>query len=244
MRKEDRIRFSLLKDEPKYLENILSCEKFLERIFENNDNRIYVAVSGGKDSMVMLDLSLKVWTRYPETFFCIWHWDYGENLVPRTFAKEIINNINSLIWRYSFPSEQFIVDKRFRQRSAREDSVFGYHVFYFTIKKIILKYSFTHALIGLRKNESSKRMLFLKEKTIHSRKISNEKKILDCYPLANFSAQEIWTYIVTNNIPYPSTYDLLAKFRPYEEIRFVTFFDKEFTNINQTDDFFFWREKQ
>ena len=233
-----------MKEEPTYLRNILSCEILLENFFENKNNRIYAAVSGGKDSMVMLDLALKIWSKYPERPFFIWHWDYGETLVPRIFAREIISNINLLINRYSFPSKHFLIDKRLKQQSAREDSSFGYRLFFHTIKKITIKHNFTHALIGLRKTESCNRKFFLKEKIIHSRKLTKEKNVLDCYPIADFSAREIWTYIISNNIPYPSFYDQLSKFKPYEEIRFVTFFDSEFSNINQTDDFFYWREKQ
>lgn len=244
MRKEDKIRFLLLKEEPNYLKNILSCEKFLEELFTNKNNRIYVAVSGGKDSMVMLDLTLRIWIKYPEICFFVWHWDYGKQLMPRKIEIETLTNIKQLLNRYNFPTENFLIDKRSKEHSSREDSSFGYKVFFLAIKQIIEKYGFTHSLIGLRKEESYERKLMLEKGLVHKRIISSNKIIHDCYPLADFSSNHIWSYIVSNNIPYPSPYDFLAKFRPYETIRFVTFFDNEFNNIDQSDDFFFWREKQ
>ncbi|MHA1347472.1 MAG: phosphoadenosine phosphosulfate reductase domain-containing protein [Candidatus Heimdallarchaeaceae archaeon] len=243
MREEDRLRFLLLNEDSCYLENLLFSQRFLDSLFSNKNNRIYAAISGGKDSMVMLDLTLQSWQRNPEQTLYIWHWDYGEKLIPRKIEREIIGNIHQLINKYQFPIKNFLVDKRTKTHSSRDDSATGYRQFFVTLKKIIIEHGFTHALIGLRRDESCGRRLFLREKITHSRKIASSKHISDCYPLASFSARDVWTYIVTNAIPYPCFYDHLAKVQHYEDIRFVTFFDHEFVNINQTDDFFFWREK-
>lgn len=60
-------------------------------------------------------------------------------------------------------------------------------------------------LIGLRKAESARRKVMLNKKgqiyTVRSR------ESLTCCPLANFSSEDIWAYIFSNDLKYLSIYD-------------------------------------
>jgi 3'-phosphoadenosine 5'-phosphosulfate sulfotransferase (PAPS reductase)/FAD synthetase len=62
------------------------------------------------------------------------------------------------------------------------------------------------ALIGLRKDESRGRRILLASRgnTFYAR----GNQIVQCYPLANWTAADVWSYILKHDLPYPSLYDL------------------------------------
>jgi len=72
--------------------------------------------------------------------------------------------------------------------------------------------------IGLRREESISRKFRI------SRNISLSS-IQEVYPIQSWSWLDIWGYIVSNDIPYPSMYDIYAPVVGWDRVRFHTFFD-------------------
>ena len=59
--------------------------------------------------------------------------------------------------------------------------------------------------------------------------------MLECYPLANLTARDIWAYIVSNNLPYCSHYDRYGALLGIEQVRMSTFFDPEFDMLGASN---------
>ena len=53
-----------------------------------------------------------------------------------------------------------------------------------------------------------------------------------CYPILNWTYVDVWAYIISNNLPYHSTYDLQGEYMGWDEVRFVTFNDPEFEQLD------------
>jgi len=191
---------------------------------------INASVSGGKDSLVMLDLLLK---QSPNIH--VWHWDYGIYM-PRPYQKEVES-----ILKEHFQIKNLRIDRRTSKDPA---SSTGYKSFFYCINKHILTHFIELNFIGLRKEESCKRRqrckTFLEPVNIKGYHYHN------VFPLKDWTWRDIWAYIIANNIPYPSSYDKRGDFLGWDQVRFVTFFDKEFEHLGGPiqDKFFFWKERE
>lgn len=86
-------------------------------------------------------------------------------------------------------------------------------------------YDLKGGIIGVRREESK------------TRKNKYSSHFLDgnYYPLLNWTWEDIWGYICTNNLPYTSTYDYYSETRGWDKSRFVTFFDEEFEQLSMDD---------
>ena len=222
----DKLTFQLHSQTDQYQELLKKTQKEIKKLMLHFDN-ISVSVSGGKDSLVMLDLCMK------EKEIVVWHWDYGIYM-PRKFENEVMKiliNYFKLI-----PGEKFFVDARI---TTNEKSNMGYKAFFSAVKKHIEEQKIDLVMIGLRKEESCKRKQRTKEILEHDKSF----KVMNAFPLKDWTWKDIWAYIVTNEIPYPSSYDILARSEGWRDSRFVTFFDPEFDHLKQTDNYFFWKEK-
>lgn len=72
-------------------------------------------------------------------------------------------------------------------------------------------------ITGLRIEESNARSYLKRFGTIF---VSKTDKILKCMPVLYWTGQEIWAYIISNNIPYLKWYDTEAPFVGYERARY------------------------
>ena len=179
-----------------------------------NEHNCYVSFSGGKDSTVMLHLALSIDSNVP-----VWHWDYGDYLIPRSIYNEILTNLEIL------GVNNLVVDKR-KGDDARVNYSYGYEQFFKTIKGNKCLYGWDMGLVGVRKSES----------TTRKNKYTDFFMGGDCYPLLEWDYMDIWGYIVKYDLPYPNVYDLYAPFLGYDKARFVTFFDGEFSTLQSTVD--------
>lgn len=173
-----------------------------------NENNCYISFSGGKDSTVLTHLALSIKSNTP-----IWHWDYGDDLMPRPIEKEVLNNLKTL------GAINVIVNKR---QGSGADTDSGYEQFFGQIKKNKEKYGWNMGLIGVRRDESVRR----------KHKYISYFQDGDCYPLLDWTSNDIWAYICSNNLKYPSVYDYYGEVLGWDKARFVTFFDPEFETLS------------
>jgi 3'-phosphoadenosine 5'-phosphosulfate sulfotransferase (PAPS reductase)/FAD synthetase len=205
--------FMLWSKNPEYLEKVTETRVAIYEI--TRKNKCYVAFSGGKDSTVLLHLTLQCQSDVP-----VFHWDYGI-FMPRVFETEIQENAVKL------GAKNVMVEQRL---STREDCKFGYQGFFGATHKFMVTKGLEAALIGLRREESNKRKAKIRE----GRKG-------ECYPLADWTYRDVWAYIVSNGLPYPKVYDIYGPLLGWDKARFVTFFDGEFEKFGSPylDGFFF-----
>jgi len=185
---------------------------------------VNIAVSGGKDSLVMLHLALHA---KPDCF--VWHWDYGIYM-PREIEKEVLGIL------VQFPILQGRLVLHARQ-SKNEASLAGYKAFFAAISGHLHDRAITLNLIGLRSEESIARKRRCKSMFEQNGPVTN------VFPIRDWRWKDIWAYIVQHDIPYPSTYDVKAKLLGWDKTRFVTFFDPEFEHLGGMvqDKFLFWK---
>ncbi len=169
----------------------------------------YLSFSGGKDSTVMLHLVLQYKEDIP-----VWHWDYGDQLMPRAFEKEVIENAEKM------GVCELIVNKR-RGEDARINHKTGYMQFFSQINKLRKEHGWDVGFVGVRQEESCRR------KSLYKSFFLNDC----CYPLLKLTWMDVWACIVSEGLPYVSVYDSYSNLLGYDTSRFVTFFDKEFEHL-------------
>lgn len=147
----------------------------------------YVACSWGKDSIVLTHLAQQVQSNIP--VFSFYHPErdlisnYSE--VEKLYCEKFGPNLTTIGVEGGVSSSSVQV----KVRAAK------------------LWLSFPMALIGLRKEESSKRKISLcKYGKIHRYKSSGWRSC----PLADWVENDIWAYIVGMDLPYLSAYDMGA----------------------------------
>lgn len=188
---------------------------------------VNVAVSGGKDSLVMLWLALQI---KPDCF--VWHWDY-DIYMPRAIEAEVLANLA----RFPIQPGKLIVHAR---QSKDEASLAGYKAFFAAITSHLRDNHVTLDFIGLRSEESIARKRRCKNL------FEQNGAVMNAFPLRDWRWKDIWAYIVQHGIPYPSTYDTKARLLGWDKARFVTFFDPEFEHLGSIvqDKFMFWRQRR
>jgi len=187
---------------------------------------VNIAVSGGKDSLVMLDLALQV---KPGCF--VWHWDYGIYM-PREIEREVIG----ILAKFPIQPGRLILHARQSKNAA---SLAGYRAFFAAITGHLRENHVTLNFIGLRSEESIARKRRCKTMFEQNGTVTN------AFPLRDWRWKDVWAYIVQYGITYPSAYDAKARLLGWDKARFVTFFDPEFEHLGgmAQDKFLFWRSR-
>lgn len=182
----------------------------------NSNKKPYIAFSGGKDSVVMMHLvHTTLGNKIP-----VFHYDYGELMLPKYF-KEIQDIMKST-------GAEVIIGKRYK----------NWYKDFFGIHQITLKKRFDLAFVGIRKEESRSRSMRIK-------KGESLGMIKESWPVADLTTMDVWAYIVENDLQYLSFYDEYSKLQKITDLRFVTFFDREFDKLGSSniDGVINWREK-
>lgn len=189
----------------------------------------YVAFSGGKDSTCVLHLVLKY-----RPNILVYHFYFGKYYVPFEIEQEVLENAKKIGAKNIMvrTSKQYDILKR------EAKNVLGRY-YKSVMEPWFVEHGYDCAFLGIRKEESSKR----------KRKVENRfgmsKIIKEIYPIQNWSWLDVWAYIVGNNLPYLSTYDIYGPIVGYNQSRFTTFFDDEFSKVGASniDGVLMWKFK-
>lgn len=175
----------------------------------------YLAFSGGKDSVAMLHLVLK---HDPDIQVRLY--DFGPKM-PRVYFHESITISTQL------GAVNFAIFERYK--SFLPD-MFGVHF------PRMVKEGYDLCFVGLRKAESAKR----RRRMLSGRNLTSIK---ENWPLAEWTADDVWGYIFANNLPYHSHYDTYSQLYDPRDCRFSSYFDGffKFLGKENEDSFFNWR---
>lgn len=206
--------------------------KQMKKILNRYSNP-YISVSGGKDSMTMLDLITHI---NPD--IDIWHWYYGPWLLPQYIEEEILEGIRKIA-----PNGKLHYEEQLTADDEISRHIPFYKSGYFArLNQIIKQKGWDLCCLGIRKEESMDRR-------------NRIEKIKDCeakgnhdifFPLADWRAIDIWGYIVKYDIPIPSIYEKMAKIcGSWESARFAAFFDDDAKHLGNIDcsNFYLWKHK-
>jgi len=205
----------------------------IERVFAAASDAV-VAVSGGKDSMTTLALAAA-----SEADHRVLHFDWGRRFIPRDVEREVVENIRRYV-----PDERLFVasyerakfepypeNSHFRRNLRGEPGGEAYEGVSAYAGALHHCDEVGTQIVGLRAGESGKR----------ERKLDGlygeSLGVRSAFPLRDWSARDVWAFLVDRGVPYPEHYDRLAATtgdggpRAYERARFTTFFDPEFEEI-------------
>lgn len=194
-------------------EKIKNAKEIIKEAIKQNEGKGYVAYSGGKDSTCLLHLVLQ---ENPEVM--VLHWDFGRYFIPREIHKEIIENAKKI----GAKNIRIETSEKYEKYKRRAINVLGSDYLGKLIPRLFEE-GYTYSFIGLRAEESYKRKRIIKKE-----KQKVRTTIKEYYPLAEWTWLDVWSYIVSNNLPYLSFYDTYGEVIGYDNVRFTTLFDSEF----------------
>lgn len=210
-----------------YKKRLYSTNKIIRELLSDYSN-VCVAVSGGKDSLVMLDLILK---QHPKVL--VWHWDWGMFML-RHFENEILENLRN---HFKLQYPQLTVRKRL---TMNEEKSVGFRAMFGSVGNFIKERKINLMCLGLRKEESCRRGNRCSVLVEHIKPCPN------AFPIRDWTWRDIWGHIIINKIPYPSAYDIRAPLIGWDKTRFVSFFDPEFDHLAgpDQDKYFFYKYRE
>ena len=164
-----------------------------------------VAFSGGKDSLVVLDLVRRIkpdvvgvfentTNEYPETLRYVKTISNIIELKPKISFQECIK-------RYGLPMMKSAAKSHGNQCCIKlKEEPF---------REYAIKNSVTLVFTGLTSDESRNRMMMLKR--MGSLYFHKRDKIWKCHPIYNWSNYEVWQYIDFKRLDYNPIYDVLGR---------------------------------
>lgn len=194
---------------PEFKRRVVEAQRLIERMLEVA-SAPYVALSGGKDSTVVRDL---VCRQTPDTP-CIYvddEWRLPEtdaylSAIPnlRRVAKRGEHAEWFTAWDEKKPSDAEWLGDDYRPDWAR--ATLGYD----------------GCFLGLRIEENTRRRLYLRRYgPLH---FNQRRDAWQCSPIAKWSTADVWTYILSRDIPCNTAYDVLERIGvPLEEQRIGPF---------------------
>lgn len=206
----------------------------VERVYRRDSDAV-VSCSGGKDSMVLLALAER-----SDAVHRVLHWDWGARLVPRELEREIVGNIRGYVGDDRFlvaarscaVFDTYSEHKAFRRQLQDPDDITDPDG---SLRKLagVLRHADEVGvqLLGLRRGESGKRDR--KITGLYGSSLSRPA----AFPLRDWTARDVWSYIVARDVPYPGYYDRVAAadgggVTAYEGGRLSTVFDPEFEELS------------
>ena len=223
MDRRTRQSFLMRSRQKEFKQRVKYSKEIIDKCFERFD-KPYVAFSGGKDSVAMLGLILE---DYPDVH--VENWGHGSYLLPPKYQREIEENA----LRMGVNPDHFHLgsSKQLEHPDARWDYMRWYRSMFSYLKRLISEEGFDCAFLGLRMEESSAR----KWKARNPFNYTDDRNCPQCYPVHMWSWEDVWAYIVANDLPYLSHYDLYAGYSGWDGTRICTFFDEEFQHKNGVD---------
>lgn len=217
---------------PKYFKDIISTEKevsdsisIIVEAFRSigigphsAKEDVYIAFSGGKDSIVIADIATKYFginRGVCETSFCLPNHIADFKKVGAKFSDRFEYK-DSLSWEWLSKNPQYIFPiksirgKFYSIRQQKTISQFG-------AGDNINKKIFKACITGRRGQEN----------TIKS-KYYDKKGCLQIHPLAKWKTEHIWSYILANNLFYPALYD--TDFGIEGASSWIALFDEHYVN--------------
>lgn len=192
-------KFGLRARLPEFRTRLSESERIIAQALEKMRSPL-VAFSAGKDSSVVLHL---VRAQAPETRAA---WGDEEWNLPETLV--LVNTTPNLI-RTAFPDEHAEFFKVWQDTAPPGGTILIDRTQYteWDYQRKLIGNDGT--FLGLRMEENSKRRLHLKRRGALF--FCERHGVWECNPIAQWTVEDVWTYIMSRNVPYNAAYDKLAE---------------------------------
>lgn len=179
-----------------------------------NWNKKYVLFSGGKDSLVVLDLAYKCWgfnfkviyieisgNTHPKCTKYVYKVinEYGLELIHLKYDRDFFDMLMEL----GYPSVLWAGSRWCLQRFKN---------------KPMMQFSKNNTvnltLVGVKQGDSNRRRMWISKNVIDGRVINPRKKEygkVKLYPIYNWSNEDVWNYIKQNNLPLNPLYEEIGR---------------------------------
>lgn len=218
-----------------------ALEASRKRCEDLRDGSFYVAYSGGKDSLVCLDLLAN---RCPPVIF----YDFGmaeakdANVVPDWLREEVYQTV---VIDYGLRLEVVTKYRNFTDGpwahwpDANVATIPSDTFWLEGVRVVAEGWGWTTSVVGLRRQESVRR----RHRIDANRWIAVQQE--ECWPVAEWSEQDIWAYIASKDLPYSSYYDRCAEVTgSYEGLRMTSLFQDGTKGIEDgLHGVEFWRDR-
>lgn len=159
----------------------------------------YVALSGGKDSTVVLALARRVDPDLTAAFFDD-EWQYPETETYLAGIPGLVRIANTAYhapgftaWNYPVPPPHLPSGAIWTGKESGPDW--------------LARHGFDGAAIGLRMDENTRRRVHIRSRgRLFERR---DNGVWQCYPVAEWRAEDIWTYLADTATPYNAAYDVM-----------------------------------
>lgn len=206
MKDIDKRAFQIWADTDEYDSRVLEARSIVRKSRQPN-YLAYLAYSGGKDSTAMLHLIHDI---IPDIHICLY--DLRPK-IPDVYFQEILDICHHITGRYP------TIWPRISTKGMISDIINHY------IPDLYHK-GYRTTYVGLRRKESLNRKHRIDNNIMITR-------IPEVWPLRNWSADDVWAYIVSNGIKYHSYYDNRGEsdITDIRDVRFSVLFHHGFTHI-------------
>lgn len=205
MPRRTRMSYLMHSKHKDYLDHVAEAKKNIKYVL--NNHRPIILYSGGKDSLVLLHMIMQIDNSIP-----VYYNDSG----------------------YDYESEQIKMPKEFTEEILRIGKLAGaknIHVgggstpsskkFFSHLWRVMKKEGCNLELLGIRAGESVGRKNRTKGKLVRKEGVR-----LLAFPIRNFTTDDVWSYLVSENVEYLHYYDYYAKLEGYDKVRLSSRFSR------------------
>ena len=205
----------ILHSKTKKFQNLVQKTKQEIQIVCQNYSRIGVSFSGGKDSGCMLDLMISVCPEkvIPVFFDSDGVWQSSYDLIVE-LEQKYKTKIQVIKANFGYKK---CWDKSLISKEVLTDSFLNKVIVYDNAIKAKNDFNLDLQCIGIRADESKNRKIRFRAYENH--RYTQKTGIYQFAPLEKWSKNDVWAYLLSNNIPYNSVYH-----------KFSEVFGEHFTN--------------
>lgn len=194
----DRPEWRLRARMPDYRRRV---QRSLERIRDwlSHCQRPYIALSGGKDSTVCMALAQQIQPDIQPVYFDD-EWEYPETTAYfarfptlMRLAHPAYHAPGFTAWDYPEPPDHLPAGAIWTGKTSRP--------------VWMAQHGYDGAAIGLRMAENQRRKIHIRSRGRLFERVDNG--VWQCYPVAEWTAADIWTYIAETGTPYNAAYDVM-----------------------------------
>lgn len=207
MPRKTRAMFGMWANQKEYKRRVNQSMGMLTEII--NKHKCIVLYSGGKDSLVLLHMALKIDPNIPVYHFSAGY-DYESKQIKQ--PKEVTDEIIKIAFELGVNPDQLFV------RGGRDPAS---NRFFGLLFEIMKQRNINIEILGIRAEESITR-----RERVSKQLIQREGQRFVSFPLKYWTWRDIWAYIVTNDLPYFSLYDKYGPLQGYDKTRWSMLFSK------------------